>query len=311
MDASSNLCSVVILSYRNLDGIYDTLDSIFIQTYPAIEVVISDDGTSEFETEKNRLEQHINDNARDNITNVVIRHASQNQGTVKNINEGIMASAGIYVKVLAAEDCLAREDALSEYVSFLDEHECEICFAKMRGVTKDGEFKDHLMACEDDYELLSSMSPPEMEERLFARNFLPAPAWCAKRSLFEKYGYFPECARLIEDYPYWLHLSHEGAAFGFIDKVLVLYKLSGVSSAGHYSEAFMTDMFAIYDRFIFPNDHRYGVLQPLYNSLKRGGLNYYMAIARWGSYSRCKKMLLRLKYAPFRLYTYVQEITAR
>lgn len=311
MACDNKLCSVVVVSYRNLEGIYDTLESIFVQNYEEIEVVVADDGSPGFEEERPRLERFIAEKKPDNIINVVLATAAENQGTVRNINGAIRISGGFYVKVLAAEDRLAKGDALSTYVRFLEGSPFEICFAKMRGVTKDGEFKDRLLACEDDYELLSSMSPRQMEERLFARNCLPAPAWCAKRSLFDDHGLFPECTRLIEDYPYWLHLSHEGVAFGFIDEVLVLYRLSGVSSGGHYSEAFMDDMFVVYDTFIFPHDRRYGALQPLYNSLKRAGLDYYMALARWDTASNRSKALLRLKYAPFSLYTYLQSKTNR
>lgn len=311
MAVCNNLCSIVVLSYRNLDGLYDTLASIFAQTYEAIEVVIADDGSPEFSSEKPRLKSYIIENSPTNVSNVIISHSEENQGTVRNLNRGIRESSGAYIKVLASEDCLASESALAAYINFLKQHDCEICFAKMRGVTKTGEFKDHLPACEDDYELLSNMAPQQMENRLFARNCLPAPAWCAKRSLFEKHGYFPECVRLIEDYPYWLHLSHEDVRFGFIDDALVLYRLSGVSSAGHYSEAFMKDMYTIYDEFIFPHDKRYGAFQPVYNALKRAGLNYYMALAQWDNFSTREKILLRLKYAPFRFYTYVQDKTPR
>lgn len=303
---SNRLVSIVVISYKNLHGIYETLDSIFKQNYGAIEVVVSDDGTPGFADEEPCIREFISSNKSPGIANVVIRGAERNEGTVKNVNKGIVASSGEYVKVLSAEDCLATEDAIRTYVDFLEGSDYEICFAKMRGVTKDGAIKEHLASCEDDYGLLSGMTPQQMENRLFARNCLPAPAWCAKRSLFEKHGLFPECARLIEDYPYWLKLSHEGVRFGFIDEVLVLYRLSGVSSAGHYSEAFMDDMYAIYDEFIFPHDRRYGPAQPVYNRLKRAGLDYYMSLARQESYSRSKKMLQKLKYAPFSLYTYIQ-----
>lgn len=303
---SDKLVSIVVLSYRNLEGVYETLDSIFRQTYGAIEIVVSDDGTPGFGDEEPCIREFIRSYKSPAITNVVIRGSERNEGTVKNINKGILASSGEYVKVLAAEDCFAVEDAIQTYVDFLESSDFEICFAKMKGIAKDGTVKDRLASCEDDYDLLSGMTPQQMENRLFARNCLPAPAWCAKRSLFEKHGLFPECTRLIEDYPYWLKLSHEGVRFGFIDKVLVMYRLSGVSSEGHYSESFMDDMYIIYDTFIFPNDNRFGPAQPLYNKLKRSGLDYYMSLAKQDRYSAAKKALQKLKYAPFSLYTYIQ-----
>lgn len=304
--ASSELVSVVILSYRNLEGIYDTLASVFQQTYSPIEVIVADDGTPNFEQEEPRLRKYVDEHKPDSIQRVALLASKQNQGTVKNINRAIESTRGGFIKVLAAEDRLARDDAITVYVDFLSHSDFEICFAKMRGVTKEGEFKDNLSSCENNYELLSNMTPTQMENRLFARNCLPAPAWCAKRRLFEENGLFPECGRLIEDYPYWLHLSRRNVRFGFIDEPLVLYRLSGVSSAGHYSEAFMNDMFAIYDKFVFPHDKRYGFAQPFYNALKRAGLNYYMSLARRKNMTPAQKAWASLKYAPFSLYTYIQ-----
>ena len=77
---------------------------------------------------------------------------------------------------------------------------------------------------------------------------------------------FDEDIRLIEDYPYWMHLARNNVKFGFINKVLIDYRMTGVSSGGVYSEMFMKDMFTLYDKYIFPYDTRYGKLQKIYNS---------------------------------------------
>ena len=42
------LLSILLLSYRNLDRVYGTLDSIFRQDYPALELVVSDDASPDF-----------------------------------------------------------------------------------------------------------------------------------------------------------------------------------------------------------------------------------------------------------------------
>ena len=121
-------------------------------------------------------------------------------------------------------------------------------------------------------------------------------------SLFLEYGYYPEDTRLIEDYPFWLYLCEKNVKFAFLDERLIDYKLTGVSSAGHYSRMFMEDMLIIYNKYIFPNDKRYGVLQPIYNMLKKAGLNTYIALSEWEDYSFFKKMLAVIKYFPFLIY---------
>ena len=56
------------------------------------------------------------------------------------------------------------------------------------------------------------------------------------KKVFEKYGYFDEDIRLIEDYPYWIKLTKHRVLFKYMDKVTVNCKMSGVSSSGNYSE---------------------------------------------------------------------------
>ena len=102
------------------------------------------------------------------------------------------------------------------------------------------------------------------------------------------------------------YLTKNGVPFAYLDEVVLQYRLSGVSGAGHYSEAFMRDMFVIYDQFIFPYDRRFGPLQGIYNLLKRHGLQFYQARARWSKLSPGKRIWYRIRYAPFYALTALQ-----
>lgn len=307
----SKQLSMMILSYRNIEGIYETLDSVFVQDYDNIEIVISDDATPDFSSEIDKLREYIAKNGKENIKNVVINAIEVNGGTVKNINSAIRACNGEYIKVLAAEDTLSNETVLSDYVAFLEETGLEICFGKMRGVTPSGEYVYHLQSSADDYDELSKYTPEQTLNRLYGRNFLPAPAWCIKKSLFETQGLIPEDTRLIEDYPYWLLLAKNGVKFGYLDKVTIDYKMSGETSSGSYGEVFMQDMLKVYDIYIFPHDKRYGLLQPLYNALKRGGLNFYITRARWKKLTKWQRFWKAIKYFPFYVYTSILDARAR
>ena len=228
-------------------------------------------------------------------------------GTVRNLNDAIRASHGEYLYSFSPEDELVRDDALSRLVRALEDSGRDICFARMVGVTPDGREVSYLPSCESDYSLLKSYSVEQTRRRLFSRNFLPGPCKIMTRKLLEENGLFPESIRLIEDYAYWLILTRNGVPFAYLDEVLLRYRLSGVSSAGHYSEMFMADMFKIYEQYIFPYDHRFGPLQGLYNGLKRQGLQFYLARARWPRLSAGKRFLLRLRYFPFFVFTRLQD----
>ncbi len=299
MLSSKKLFSFIIITYKNFDGIYKTLDSLFRQDYPNIELIIADDGSPNYGEIADDIEKYIFANMGINITNVILRHFDVNRGTVCNINDAIAIAGGEYIKPLGCDDELATGDALSRYVSFMEQTNCNLVFAKLVGVNEMGEKVKYLASCEDDYDKLRKMSSEELCNRLYVRNCFPAPAWAGTKQLFERNGLFPTTGRLIEDYPYWIQLCQKGEQIGFMDDVLILYKLSGISSTGRYSEAFLDDMFKIYSKHVFPYDKRYGLLQPAYNQLKRLGLGAYLAKARWDRYSILNKFGAYLKYGFF------------
>ncbi|MBQ8160064.1 MAG: glycosyltransferase [Clostridia bacterium] len=301
------LVSVLAVSYNNLEGLYPTFQSILDQDWPEIEIIVSDDSSRDYEEYQPKLARFLEEKKRDNLKRVVWNPHAQNGGTVKNTNSALRLAQGDYVISISPEDLLANEHALSDLVRCLQETGRDICFGKIRGQTPDGEFRDYLISCESDYDLLKSYTVEQTRNRLFVRDFLPAPAAMMTRKLFEENGLYPETTRLIEDYPYWLELTRKGVEFAYLDEVVVIYRLSGVSGQGNYGEAFMNDMFVIYEKYIFPYDRRYGILQPVYNWLKWDGLKFYMAKARWSRFPLWKRCLLRLRYLHFFVYTSLQD----
>ncbi|MBQ6105599.1 MAG: glycosyltransferase [Lachnospiraceae bacterium] len=294
------LVSIIILSYKNLEGIFDTLNSVMKQDYSLIEVIFADDGSPNFASVEDRIKTSI---AGSSFKRAIVLHSTENKGTVKNVNGALKEAKGEFIKLLAAEDMLAGTSAISEYVSFVRETGSLLVFGGMVGITPEGEIRKNLVSCESNIDLLKSYDVKKQRDRLFARNYLPAPAAFFRREVFSQYGLFDEDIRLIEDYPYWIMLSNNGVKFGYLDKTEAIARLSGVSSAGTYSEMFMQDMMVIYRKYIFPYDQRYGVFQKPYNCLKRMGLRFYMEKARLPKYKGARRIVYYLLYWPFIMYT--------
>ena len=299
------LLTFFILTYINFEGIFDTLECVFNQDYPEIELIISDDGSPNYYEEIEKVKQYIDENKTRNILAVKYLHLEKNQGTVCNVNNVLRHANGEFIKGLGGADTLSCRSALSKYIDYLEKNDCQIVFAKLEGVTENGENIKYLASCEDDYSKLANMSPQELCDLLYSRNCLPAPAWCARKKLFDENGMYLSVTRLIEDYPYWIYLCRRNVKFGFMDEVLVKYRMNGISSAGNYSISFMEDMFIIYEQCIFPYDQRFGVMQPIYNKLKRMGLEAYYTKAQWKKYTWIQKVNSYIKYGVFYVYIFV------
>ena len=301
------LVSMLVLTYNNIEGIYPTLDSIFAQRYPRIELVISDDASRDFEEQRASVQAYLDQHAGLNVENVVINAIPHNVGTVKNKNSALSLAKGDYAMCLAAEDTLIGEDVLETYVIFMELNPAiDVCFGKLRGVTPDGEYKYELLACDTDYDKLRGFDRQQTLNHLFRRNFLPEPSAFYRMDAYARFGLHDEEIRLIEDYPFWIKVILQGGRFGYIDDYTVDYLLTGVSSAGEYSEQFMRDLMRIYDKYVFPNDRRFKALQGPYNILKRWGLEFYLAKAQWDDYDKLTKARKAVFYSPLFAFTWSQ-----
>ena len=118
---NDKLFSICVLTYRNFDGIYETLDSIFNQDYSQIELIIADDGSPNYFEEIELIRKYIEENRTNNIKNVVYLHLDENQGTVRNCNNALAKSNGEYIKLFGGGDIFTSPRSISEYVHCLDE----------------------------------------------------------------------------------------------------------------------------------------------------------------------------------------------
>ena len=113
--SKSKLFSVVILCYRHFEYLFEAIDSVLQQNYPAIELIISDDGSNEFPSEQ--VEQYILKQKGKNVQSVQIRREETNVGTVRHLNHVVRRVHGDYIVFLAGDDCLYDENVLCAYAS--------------------------------------------------------------------------------------------------------------------------------------------------------------------------------------------------
>jgi glycosyltransferase involved in cell wall biosynthesis len=98
--------SVIIPVYNRADAIERCLDSVFNQTYPAIEVIVIDDGSTD---DLAALLAPVMSKIK------FIRQDNQGQGAARNI--GVKAASGHYLAFLDSDDWWAPEKLLEQMVS--------------------------------------------------------------------------------------------------------------------------------------------------------------------------------------------------
>lgn len=220
------LVSVVVLSYRSAETIVETLDSIKNQTYPNIELIITDDCSPDHTVEI--AGQWIRDN-QGALSEMKLVTTQQNTGIPGNINRALAQATGEYIKLIAADDYMTT-DAIAEYVAFCEQNPKAIPIAKVHlFAEEEADFSDVQGYCDRCYEF-AKKNYKEQYEMLLMQNRIVAPSgsFYPMEVIRECNGY-DEHYRWFEDYPMNLKVMHKGYRCGLIDKELVYYRMSAKS----------------------------------------------------------------------------------
>jgi glycosyltransferase involved in cell wall biosynthesis len=105
--------SFVVPCYKYAHYLAECVNSILAQTFGDFEVIIMDDCSPDNTPE---VAASFKD------PRVLYVRQERNVGAVANINDGIRRARGTYVWVLSADDLLARNDALSDYVAICEKY---------------------------------------------------------------------------------------------------------------------------------------------------------------------------------------------
>lgn len=222
------LFSILILSYRNLSLVGRLVDSILLQDYPNIEIVISDDGSADYD-EAWLLE--LLKEAKRRLVRVVLLHSHQNQGTVKNLNQALKASEGTYFMTLGADDVLYSSTVVSNFVEsfyLFGDKALFICsqVANCQNDLKVINFCLNPM----DKQLLLERDASSLFNYLCYKTVILAVGTCYKRKLEEIVPLFDEKYKYYEDIPTYLKAIKKGVVPFYIDQISTYHPVGGAAN---------------------------------------------------------------------------------
>lgn len=220
----STLVSVRVITYNSSKTVIETLDSIYNQTYPNIELIISDDCSKDDTVEICREWITMN---KERFIRVELLTVPQNTGVSANCNRAESACKGQWIKGIAGDDILAP-NCIEEFVRFVEQNpEATYVFCKMEGFGRpQAEVDEYMNRCFD-YSFFSLTTEEQYHRLVFKGNCLPAPALFYNLERAQKEAFVnDERIPMVEDYPKWMQMTKAGVHFHFIDKVLVRYRLS-------------------------------------------------------------------------------------
>jgi len=251
-----NIFSIVVLSYNQKSLIKETLNSIYNQSFKNIELVISDDASTD-NTQKiitEWVDEHKN-----RFVNVIINFNEKNLGISANHTAGVKLATGEFVKYIGGDDILLP-DAVQKMNEFLiSNKEARFCASKIKMFYRKndkyvtfGEIPEKRV-----FNKLKKASASERFKILAQDNSIPAPGTFFRKSVFEQYGYFDTKFRTFEDWHQWLKFLLNGERLFLLDYYTVLFRrhANSVSTSSLYSKNkdFYIDTLNVYKEYIFPN----------------------------------------------------------
>lgn len=226
--------SIIIPTYNHARFVGQAVDSALAQTYPDVETIVVDDGS----TDETRA---VLDSYQGQINYIF----QENRGLSAARNTGIRAAQGDYFLFLDADD-LVPVHKLELQVPLLASHAgCGLVYSGWQFVDEQSD------------QVLGEMRPKKQGQVLkdLLRNtfFFPPGAALVHRECFDRVGLFDESLRAAEDTDMWVRIAAAGYTFGYVDEVLFYYRtVKGSMSRNLANQA--KNEFARLDKF-FANPH--------------------------------------------------------
>ncbi|MCU1740226.1 MULTISPECIES: glycosyltransferase [Pseudomonas] len=210
------LVSVVIASYNHGPYIEQSILSVLGQTYPNIELLVVDDGSTDDSVER--------------IARLQAEHGfdfrtQQNQGLTRTLNGVIARTKGSLIVSFGSDDIMLPERIATQVAYMADKPEVGICAGNMEIIDSNGEPMPEKRQHRD----LPFRRLNFDEMFMGLKPFPPAPTLMLRREALDKVGGFdPEIP--LEDLYIELKITHAGYYIDVLNVVMAQYRQHATNS---------------------------------------------------------------------------------
>lgn len=130
LEQNSEIKFTVLVTTYNSDlyKLYLTLQSILLQKFDNIQIVVTDDGSKDNHFKE--IEEYFNKN---HFKTYKLVGNKENKGTVRNLISGLEYVKGKYVKFISAGDMLFSETTVEKVYQYMEEIDSLVCFGLLQG----------------------------------------------------------------------------------------------------------------------------------------------------------------------------------
>jgi glycosyltransferase involved in cell wall biosynthesis len=197
--------SIVTVVRNDRAGLEKTFQSVFMQSYKAIEYLVIDgkstDGTVNIiESYREKLQYWVSE---------------ADTGIYNAMNKGILKATGDYVLFLNAGDYFKSADVIETLVMKTDNKEIVYGDIIYKSVTAEK----------------MEVFPETLDFTFFADNSLPHPCTLIQRSLFDRLGLYDEKIRICADWAFFLNaIARHNVSYKHVQIPVTVFLKGGISS---------------------------------------------------------------------------------
>lgn len=257
--------SVIITHYNQMKYIEEAIKSVFKQDYLNMEIIIADDCSKTFD--KKKVQKLIEKYNKKNLPYKIVA-GKVNEGTVKNINRAVKSTTGDYIMFFAADDELSNDKVISNFAKEFEDENKKIVTAQcvQCGSTFDKKFGRFVKVFKS--LRLNKKSSLKIYETMAEGCCYASGATAYKREVFEKYGYYDEEYKYVEDWSYWLKVLREGEKMYYSNFDALNHRDGGISHSEFtkltlppHVKQYYIDIINIYKKEVFPYIDRFNNLE--------------------------------------------------
>lgn len=224
------LVSIVIVTYNSAKYVLETLESAKCQIYQNIELIITDDHSTDQTLEI--CQKWITENKKRFVRTQLVT-SEKNTGISPNCNRGFQLVQGEWVKSIAGDDIL-NPDCINTFLKYAESNpKASFIFSDMEifGDDECFEKREFVRAwLNRSLRIFEKVTTSEYQHRqILISNTVSAPSMFINSKSFQDLGGFDEDIKLTEDRPLWLNATKKGYKILAIREKLVRYRVNGTS----------------------------------------------------------------------------------
>ena len=202
----NDLVSIIIPCYNQAQYLEESVQSAVDQTYPNIEIIIVNDGSSDNTQE---VAEELQKRYPDTIRIVT----QENQGISEARNTGIRESLGEYILPLDSDDILDPK-IISKYVNTMIQNSADIVYSDLQRFEKNQDIR---------------LRKPFSENNILYENLPHGSSLYRKEVWAKNKGYKQNMKEGYEDWEFWINAYKHNFTFHHLPEVLFYYRIKDES----------------------------------------------------------------------------------